>query len=137
VPPERAVLTALYDRYLLLCNERRFEELAELVSDEVSGSGAADGRAAYVDRVRDVCVGFPDYHWDLQAVVVEGDTIAARLIGHGTHTGTFVGLPPTGRAIEIQELVVYRFTEGKVVQCWGDLFPVVRDALTAPEGAPL
>ena len=84
-----------------------------------------------------MCVGFPDYRWDLQAVVVEGDTIAARLIGRGTHTGTFVGLTPTGRAIEIQELVVYRFAEGRVVQCWGDLFPVVRDALTAPSGAPL
>ncbi|GAA3575568.1 hypothetical protein GCM10022197_35760 [Microlunatus spumicola] len=137
MPPERAALTALYDHYLLLCNERRWSELGELVSDEVSGSGAADGRAAYVDRVRDVCVGFPDYRWDLQAVVVEGDTLAARLIGRGTHTGDFVGLPPTGRAIEIQELVVYRFAEGRVVQCWGDLFPVVRDALTAGEGAPL
>jgi hypothetical protein len=27
--------------------------------------------------------------------------------------------------------VIYRFADGKIVQCWGDLFPVVRDALMA------
>jgi hypothetical protein len=31
-------------------------------------------------------------------------------------------------------LIVYRFADGKIVRCWGDLFPVVRDALTAPVG---
>lgn len=29
---------------------------------------------------------------------------------------------------------MYRFAEGEIVQRWGDLFPVVRDALTAPAG---
>jgi hypothetical protein len=27
---------------------------------------------------------------------------------------------------------MYRIADGKIVRCWGDLFPVVRDALTAP-----
>jgi predicted ester cyclase len=131
---ERDDLVALYERYLRCCNERRFAELADVVSAEVSGSGSVDGLAAYVDRVEAVCTGFPDYRWELLSTVVEGGTIAARLTGRGTHTGTFEGIAPTGRRITIQELVVYRFVDGKIVQCWGDLFPVVRDALTAPAG---
>ncbi len=63
--------------------------------------------------------------------MVEEDTIAARLIGQGTHTGPFEGIAPTGRRISTQELVIYQFANAKIVQCWGDLFPVVRDALTA------
>jgi predicted ester cyclase len=130
--PERAELTALYERYLVCCNDHRFDQLGEFVVEQVSGSGAADGLAAYIDRLKDVSTAFPDYRWELQQLVVEQDTIAARLIGQGTHTGPFGGIAPTGRRISTQELVIYRFADGKIVQCWGDLFPVVRDALTAP-----
>lgn len=131
---DRSALLALYERYLALCNARDYDALRELVSDEVSGSGSADGRDAYIERVRDICVGFSDYRWELLAVVVEDDTIAARLVGRGTHDGRFGHLAPTGRRVEVQELVVYRWADGQVVACWGDLYPVLRDALTAPAG---
>lgn len=129
---ERAEMIAVYERYLSCCNDRRFDQLGEFVSNQVSGSGPVDGLAAYIDGVEAVCTAFPDYRWQLQNLVVEGDSIAARLIGQGTHTGPFSGIAATGRRISIQELVTYRFRNGKIVECWGDLYPVVRDALTAP-----
>jgi predicted ester cyclase len=129
---ERADVVALYERYLARCNEHRFEQLGEFVSEQVSGSGPVDGLAAYIDGVKAVCTAFPDYHWELQELVVEEDRIAARLIGQGTHTGSFSGIAPTGRKVSTQELVMYRIADGKIVHCWGDLFPVVRDALMAP-----
>jgi predicted ester cyclase len=128
---DRADIVALYERYLTRCNEHRFDELDEFVSEQVSGSGPVDGLAGYIEGVRAVCTAFPDYHWDLQEVVVEEDTIAARLIGQGTHTGLFGGIAPTGQRIRTQELVIYRIVDGKIDRCWGDLFPVVRDALMA------
>ena len=128
---ERADVVALYERYLARCNEHRFEQLGEFVSEQVSGSGPVDGLAAYIDGVKAVCTAFPDYHWELQELVVEEDMIAARLIGQGTHTGSFSGIAPTGRKVSTQELVMYRIADGKIVHCWGDLFPVVRDALMA------
>ena len=126
---ERADVVALYERYLTRCNEHRFDQLGEFVSEHVSGPGPVDGLAAYIDGVKAVCTAFPDYHWELQELVVEEDRIAARLIGQGTHTGPFSGIAPTGRKVSTQELVMYRIADGKIVQCWGDLFPVVRDAL--------
>jgi predicted ester cyclase len=132
---QRADVVALYERYLTRCNEHRFDQLGELVSEQVGGSGAADGLAGYIERLKGLCTSFPDYHWELQELVVEGDTIAARLIGAGTHTGPFGGIAPTGRRITTQELVMYRFADGKILRCWGDLFPVVRDALMAPADA--
>jgi predicted ester cyclase len=129
---ERADVVALYERYLARCNEHRFEQLGEFVSEQVSGSGPVDGLAAYIDGVKAVCTAFPDYHWELQELVVEEDMIAARLIGQGTHTGSFSGIAPTGRKVSTHELVMYRIADGKIVHCWGDLFPVVRDALMAP-----
>lgn len=76
-----------------------------------------------------MCTAFPDDHWDVEDRLVQGDTIAVRLTGRGTHTGPSSGVAPTGRRIEVQELVVYRVTDGKIVRCWGDLFLVVREAL--------
>jgi predicted ester cyclase len=132
---ERGEMAAQYERYLSCCNEHRFDRMAEFVSEQVSGSGAVDGLAGYIERLEAVATAFPDYRWKLQALVVEEDTIAARLIGRGTHTGSFCGIAATGRRISTQEMVMYRFAEGKIVQCWGDLFPVVRDALTARWGS--
>jgi predicted ester cyclase len=123
-------VVALYERYLAACNAHRLDLVAELVSDEVGGSGADDGLAPYLRRIEVVLEAFPDYHWELQQRLVDGDTVVARLVGRGTHTGTFDGIAPTGRRIATQELVIYRFADGKIVRCWGDLFPVVRDALT-------
>jgi predicted ester cyclase len=51
---------ARYERYLACCNERRFDDLAEFVDEQVSGSGSEDGQAAYIERVRAVVTGFPD-----------------------------------------------------------------------------
>jgi predicted ester cyclase len=127
---DRADVAAWYERYLACCNERRFDQLGGFVHEQVSGSGSVDGRAAYVERVQAVCTGFPDYRWELQELIIENNAIAARLIGRGTHTGWFDGIAATGRKISIQELVVYRITAGKIILCWGDLNPVVRDALT-------
>jgi len=126
---ERADVLAVYEGYLRCCNEHRVDDLAEFVAEDVSGSGPVDGLAAYVEGVREVFTGFPDYHWDLQQVLVDGDTVVARLVGHGTHAGPFSGIAPTGRRLSTQELVVYRIAGGRIVNCWGDLYPVVRDAL--------
>jgi predicted ester cyclase len=131
----RAEITALYERYLDRCNEHRFDQLGEFVCEDVGGSGADDGLAGYIDRLDAVHAAFPDYRWELQELLVEHDTIAARLVGQGTHTGVFGGIPPTGRRITTQELVIYRFADGKIAQCWGDFFPVVRDAITSPAAA--
>ena len=127
---ERAEVAAWYERYLAHCNEHEFDRLAEFVGEQVSGSAPEDGLTAYIAGVRGVCTGFPDYHWELQELVVEENTIAARLIGRGTHTGVFGGIAPTGRKITIQELVIYRIADGKIIRCWGDLYSVVRDAVT-------
>lgn len=129
--PAEPDVVAVYRRYLACCTERRFEDLRELVATDVSGSGPTDGVDAYLEGVAAVVRAFPDYAWDLQELLVQGNTVCARLTGRGTHTGAFSGVAATGRAIEVQELVVYRIEGGRITHCWGDLFPVVRDALTA------
>ncbi len=125
----RDELLVFYDRYLQRCNEHRFDELGEFVADEVNGP--EEGLKNYVDGLHAVVEGFPDYQWDLQRLLIDGDWLAARLYGTGTHTGPFRGIAATGRAIRTQELVIYRIANGKIAECWGDLGSTVRDELTS------
>jgi predicted ester cyclase len=98
----------------------------------VRGSRDVDRLAAYIDGLKALVSAFPDFPWQLQDVVMEAGTIAARLVASGTHAGPFEGVAPTGRRISIQELVMYRVADGKITHCWGDLEAVLRDALAAP-----
>lgn len=126
---ESGDLRSFYLQYLRCCNEYRFDGLGEFVADDVDGPG--QGLAVYVAKVREVVDAFPDYRWDLQHVLIDGPWIAARLLGSGTHAGTFRGVAPTGRLIRTQELVMYHVRAGRIVECWGDLHTTVRDELTS------
>jgi predicted ester cyclase len=63
--------------------------------------------------------------------LVDGQWLAAWLYGIGTHTGPSRGIAATGRAIRTQELVIYRISNGKIAECWGDLGSTVRDELVS------
>jgi len=120
---------AFYRRYLERCNEHRFEELGEFVDENVRVNGAEMGLDGYAAGLRAVVDAFPDYHWDLQQLLVDGDWLSAHLIDTGTHAGTFLDLPATGRVISAQEFAVYRLHNGKIADSWGDLDTSVRAQL--------
>ncbi len=125
--------SAFYRRYLTRCNEHRFDDLGEFIADDVNGP--AEGLDRYIAGLHAVTAAFPVYHWDLHRLLVDGPWLAARLSGTGTHTGTFRGIPATGRRIRSQELVISRLADGKIAEVWGDLGSTVRDELTHLETA--
>lgn len=128
--PDRAERIEFYRRYIERCNQHRFDELGEFVADDVRGGDGKKGLDSYIAGCRAVVDAFPDYYWDLQHVLVDGDWLAARLVDTGTHSGSFRGVPASGRVIEVQELAVYRLENGRIAESWGDLGSAVRDLLT-------
>jgi predicted ester cyclase len=126
---DRAELTAFYRRYNERCNAHRFEELGEFVAADVRVNDSAVGLAGYIAGLRAVVEAFPDYHWDLRRLLVDGSWLSAQLSNTGTHTGTFRDVPATVRMIATTELALYRTEGGKIVESWGDLGATVRDHL--------
>lgn len=41
----------------------------------------------------------PDLRLDLQDIRVEGNRVISRVVGSGTHTGSYLGKPPTGQPV--------------------------------------
>jgi steroid delta-isomerase-like uncharacterized protein len=62
--------------------------------------------------------GFPDLHAHIDDIVAAGDRVAVRLTLRGTHQGDYLGMPPTGRAIEYTSHEFYRIVDGLIAEEW-------------------
>ena len=62
---------------------------------------------------------FPDWHSTFEELIAEGDRVAERWTGRGTHLGELWGIPPTGRRVEGPGSVFYRIAGGKIVEFRG------------------
>ena len=62
---------------------------------------------------------FPDWREEIVELVAEGNTVVGRFRCSGTHLGKFLGEPPTGKYMEVDEVFFLRVEEGKFVDFWG------------------
>jgi hypothetical protein len=61
---------------------------------------------------------FPDLVATAQDVIVEGDTVAARWMIEGTHSGEFQGIAPTNKKITLPIIEMFRVEEGLLAEAW-------------------
>ncbi|HJQ28586.1 MAG TPA: ester cyclase [Rubrobacter sp.] len=64
---------------------------------------------------------FPDWYSTFEELVAEGDRVAERWTGRGTHSGELQGIPPTGKRVEVPGSVFYRIVGGRIVEFRGQL----------------
>ncbi len=64
---------------------------------------------------------FPDGQYTIEELIAEGDKVAVRWTTLGTHTGEFMGLPPTGKQVKVTAIVIDRIAEGKIVEEWANV----------------
>ena len=50
--------------------------------------------------------------------IAEGDKVATRWTGRGTHTGEFAGTSPTGKDVTVSGLTISRLEDGVIVEEW-------------------
>ena len=63
---------------------------------------------------------FPDLRMEPEDVLVSGDKAVARVRATGTHQGEFLGMPATGKRIEVAVIDIMRFgDDGLVHEHWG------------------
>ena len=61
---------------------------------------------------------FPDLHAQIEDITAAEDRVAARLTLSGTHTGEYLGFPPTGRAVKYVSREFYRVADGLIAEEW-------------------
>src|SRR5262249_38420792 len=82
---------------------------------------------------------FPDWHATVDELIVEGDRVAERWTGRGTHRGELQGIPATGKHVTVPGVVFYRVGGGKIEEFRGsfDAMSLMQQLGVVPStGAP-
>ena len=74
------------------------------------------GGKGYLSVVEAMRASFSDIRWEMVDMAAEEDKVAVHWTCSGTHDGTFMGLPATGRKFSFSCMNFYYFNEkGKIV----------------------
>lgn len=96
------------ERYLEeVPNGHDLAALDELVAEET-----------LMQRMRLLLEAFPDLEVEPNLIVADGDLVAVNLVAHGTHRGTFQGVPATGRRWAATCSAFFRVEDGRIVDSW-------------------
>jgi len=61
---------------------------------------------------------FPDWRFELLALIAEGDRVVAHMPYRGTHRQAISGVAPTHRSCIVDEIVIFRIADGKITEAW-------------------
>jgi steroid delta-isomerase-like uncharacterized protein len=75
----------------------------------------ADG---YKEFMSALLAAFPDSRFVVDDVIAEGDKVAVRHRLLGTHQGEFQGVPPTGKSVETNAIVIFHIQNGMITEAW-------------------
>jgi predicted ester cyclase len=67
-------------------------------------------------RLRDA---FPDFRPEIHWQTVDNDIVTTFKTYHGTQLGDFLGIAPTGKAIQFETVDAMRVRDGKITDHWG------------------
>ena len=76
------------------------------------------GREGLRAGMRRAGAGVSEARFEIHDTIAEGDRVAVRLTTSARHTGTFMGIEPTGNRYTIDEIHIFRVRDGQVVEHW-------------------
>ena len=82
--------------------------------------GVSPDREGMKQWVASVIAAFPDIHFTVEQQIAEGDLVMTRWSATGTHKGTMMGMPATGKKTRVTGISVVKLKNGKSVASWGE-----------------
>jgi steroid delta-isomerase-like uncharacterized protein len=80
---------------------------------------------------------FPDTHFEVEAQFADGDYVITRWTASGTQEGELMGMPASGKRVEVTGIAVDRFEGGKIAEGWNnwDTLGMLQQLGAVPEAA--
>ena len=117
----RTLVLAFYQRVVA---EGRLEEIPHFVGtsyvDHNAPADAPSGPAVLEAHLRAIRTTFPDFTLRTHECIAEGDWVAVRVTGEGTHMGEWMGIKPSGKRVRLRGLNFDRLSDGRIVEHWGE-----------------
>jgi len=134
-----ATVRRLYD----LINAGDIDEFAthlagDFVEHEVT-PGLEPTKEGVKDFFRMQLAAFPDLRMGVEDIVADADKAVARVRLTGTNRGGFMGMPATGKSVDVQLIDIFRFGgDGLLHEHWGvvDALAMMQQLGVVPAGPP-
>lgn len=130
----KAFATLWFDK---VWNQGRRDAIGEMLAPDGvfhDGSETAtgpDGFYAFFDRIH---AAFSDIHITIEFTMAEGDDVCLRWSCTLRHTGSGLGMPPTGRIVNTTGISIIRMGNGKLAEGWHnwDMLGLMQQIADAP-----
>ncbi|MGW0877094.1 ester cyclase [Streptomyces sp. NPDC002755] len=109
---------SLYLSYLQRCNQHDFAGMVSFYAPTIKVNDGPMDPTAVAEQFAPITSAFPDWHWEIRNLVIDGDSVAVHFSVTGTHKGAFQGVEATDRRVNITQFTFYRFEEGKILEVW-------------------
>ena len=110
----RAFIAAWNDRDFAAFDKIMSESAVLNVGDQAIRCDPAGTRAI----AQTWTTAFPDWRFDLQRLIGEGDLVVAHMPYSGTFTNPIYGVEPSERFARVDEMVIFRVARGKIAEAW-------------------
>ena len=133
----KVVVRRLYDAFNGGDQHSLDAVVADAFVEHEDTPGIPPGKAGLKQFVAMLHKAFPDVVFKVADIASEADKVWARVVVTGTQRGEYFGIPPTGRAIQIEVFDICRIVGSQVTEHWGlsDQMGLMRQlgVLPAPE----
>ena len=105
-----------------LWNEGRFTVADEIIAPNYVFHNPPPGMPHNLEGLKQAAVmyraAFPDLAYTVHDLIAEGDQAVTRWTATGTHLGPMMGIPATGKALNVTGITIERVVDGKIVESW-------------------
>lgn len=115
----KRIVTRIYDE---LINQERGEIIDEIFAQDVIVHDPLSGTSRGIDAFKGMMAffnnAFPGHRVSVEGVIAEGEQVVVLHTHTAPNTGSFMGVPPTGKTVVVNGLELYRLQDGKIVEFW-------------------
>ena len=119
MPAARSLIRQIFEQAF---NQGNLAVVDELLSPDHlkhnAFGGAPNGPRGLKLMIMMFRTAFPDLLCTIEDEIREGDKVAAHFTMQGTHQGSFLGNPPTGRQVKALGIIFARTENGQIVEDW-------------------
>lgn len=120
---DRAIVSRIYEEVFNTGELGQVDTLiaAEYIDHNPIGSGGKSGIEGFKQTVRALRFAFPDLHFTVDEMIVNGDKVVTRTTMQGTHKNNFMQIDPTDKEVTVTGFDIYRLADGIIAERWGTL----------------
>jgi steroid delta-isomerase-like uncharacterized protein len=113
----KAIVSRFFEAFAADDQEALNEVLAPDLVAYSHGAPSPQNRETHLQGISMWHAAFSDTRFTIEEQIAEEDKVASRMTMQSVHSGgDFMGLPPSGKQIEVSAVTIERIKDGKIVE---------------------